>query len=211
MCLPSGNVFGVFAVTSTVSITNFENSTDWATVFTSYSLETDIVFTAIFGVGMTTEWTSVCNLTRVGASETVCYFWETSKYLHHYKLKITTQSLINVKTHNLQKNKDIKKDIQKYYIKKLKDHEINVKIWKWRLTFVPALRDLISPHTHAGFSVVSESRTALIAGSFTIPAVPEDVAFLFVSEDTVKSCTVGGWNWGLCRKDKKSKPIQAQN
>lgn len=55
ICLPSGNVFGVFAVTSTVSITNLENSTDWATVFTSYTLETDVVFTAIFGVGMTTE------------------------------------------------------------------------------------------------------------------------------------------------------------
>lgn len=54
-------------------------------------------------------------------------------------------------------------------------------------TFMFALGDLISPHAYAGFSVVGKSRTALITGSFSVPAIPEDVAFGLIREDTVYS------------------------
>lgn len=52
-------------------------------------------------------------------------------------------------------------------------------------TLISAFWNLVSPHAHASFSVVGKSGAALIARSFTIPAVPEDVAFSVVSEDTI--------------------------
>lgn len=57
-------------------------------------------------------------------------------------------------------------------------------------TFVLAFRYLIGPHTDSGFTVVSESRTALVSGSLSVPAIPEYVAFLFVGEDTVEARTM---------------------
>lgn len=59
-------------------------------------------------------------------------------------------------------------------------------------TLVPALGDLVSPHAHTGFPVVGKSGAALVAGGFTVPAVPEDVAFTCVGEDTVQTLAVGG-------------------
>lgn len=59
-------------------------------------------------------------------------------------------------------------------------------------TFVPAFGDLVGPHADAGFPVVGESGAALVAGGFTVPAVPEDVTFVLVGEDTVQPRAVGG-------------------
>lgn len=123
--LASGNIFGVFAVASAVSITNLEDGTDGAAVLTSDTLETDIVFATIFRVSVTAEGSNVSYCTRIGTSETVCYF------------------------------------------------------------FIPALRNLVSPHAHTGFSVVGKSGAALVARSFTVPAVPEHIALSFIREDAI--------------------------
>ena len=130
--LASGNVFRVFAVAGAVSITDLEHGTNGATVLAGDSLQADVVFTAVFRVGVTAEGASVGHLTGSGASETVRYF------------------------------------------------------------FVLALGDLVSPHAHTGFSVVSEPRAALVAGSLSVPAVPENVAFGLIREDTVQPLAVRG-------------------
>lgn len=74
---PSGNIFGVLAVAGAVSITDLEHGTDGASVLAGDSLQTDVVFTAVLGVGVTAEGSSVRHLTGGGARETVRYFWET--------------------------------------------------------------------------------------------------------------------------------------
>lgn len=53
-----------------------------------------------------------------------------------------------------------------------------------------ALGDLISPGADTGFAVVSESRSALVTTSLTVPAGPEDVTFVLIREDTVKARAV---------------------
>lgn len=50
-----------------------------------------------------------------------------------------------------------------------------------------AFWDLVSPHADTGFSVVGETGRALVSGGFTVPTVPEYVAFGFISEDAVQS------------------------
>lgn len=65
-----------------------------------------------------------------------------------------------------------------------------------KFTFVFAFWDLIGPHAHASFTIVSKSGGALVTGGFSVPAVPEDVAFGFVGEDTVKTRAMsGGDGW----------------
>lgn len=144
--LASGNVFGVFAVTSAVGVSDLENGSDGATVLAGNALETDVIFTAIFGMSVTAERASVGDLTGGWAAESVCYF------------------------------------------------------------FVFALRNLISPHADAGLSVVGKSGAALIAGGFSVPAVPENVALVFIREDAVQSRTVRSGDWGL-----KLCPLSALN
>lgn len=75
--LPSGNIFGVFAVAGAIGITDLEHGSDGASVFAGDSLQADIVLAAVFRVGVTAEGASVRHLTRSGATETVRYFWET--------------------------------------------------------------------------------------------------------------------------------------
>lgn len=70
-------------------------------------------------------------------------------------------------------------------------------------TLVLALGDLVSPHAHTGFPVIGKSGAALVAGSLAVPAVPENVTFGFIGEDTVQPLAVRSGNWGLC----ESKPI----
>jgi len=53
-----------------------------------------------------------------------------------------------------------------------------------------ALGDLISPGADTGFAVISESRSALVTTSLTIPAGPEDVTFVLIGKDTVKARAV---------------------
>lgn len=74
MSLPAGNIFGVFAVACAVSISNLEDGANGATIFTGYTLETDVVFTAVLRVGMSAEGTSVRHLAGRRAGETVRYF-----------------------------------------------------------------------------------------------------------------------------------------
>lgn len=57
-------------------------------------------------------------------------------------------------------------------------------------TFVSALRHLIGPHAHPGFTIVGQSRAALIAGGLAVPTVPEDVALLLIGEDAVEAGAV---------------------
>lgn len=73
-------------------------------------------------------------------------------------------------------------------------------------TLVSALGDLVSPHAHTGFPVVSKSGAALVAGGFSVPAVPEDVALGFVGEDTVQPLAVRGGDWRLCRTNRPYLP-----
>lgn len=67
---------------------------------------------------------------------------------------------------------------------------MNIGIYSKR-TLVLALWDLVSPHAHAGFPVVGQAGAALVAGSLAVPAVPEDVAFGFIGEDSVQPLAVG--------------------
>lgn len=52
---PSGNIFWIFAVASAIAVTDFENGTNWATIFTGNTIQADIVFTAIVQMGVTRE------------------------------------------------------------------------------------------------------------------------------------------------------------
>jgi len=70
---------------------------------------------------------------------------------------------------------------------------------KVELTLVLALRDLVSPHADASFSVVGEAGRALVAAGFTVPAVPEDVALGLVGEDAVETRAVFCADGGLCK------------
>lgn len=71
----------------------------------------------------------------------------------------------------------------------------HVKVTFWLLTFISAFGYLVSPHANASFTVVSKSGTALIPGSFTVPAIPENVALFLISENTVKTRAMGSSNW----------------
>lgn len=62
------------------------------------------------------------------------------------------------------------------------------------VTFILAFGNLIGPHAHTGFTVVGKTRRTLVTGSFTVPAVPEDVTLGVISEDTVQSSTMGSRN-----------------
>lgn len=128
--LASGNIFWVLAVASAISVSDFEDSADGAAILARYSFQADVVFPAVFWVGVTAEGASIRNLTRRGAGETVRYF------------------------------------------------------------LVFAFGHLVSPHAHTGFPVVSEPRAALVAGSLSVPAVPENVTFSFIREDAVQPRTV---------------------
>lgn len=70
--LPSGYIFRIFTITGTICITNLENGTDRATIFSSLSFQTDVVFSAIFRMGVSTEWTSIAEFTGSRAWETSC-------------------------------------------------------------------------------------------------------------------------------------------
>lgn len=54
-------------------------------------------------------------------------------------------------------------------------------------TFVSAFGHLIGPHAHPGFTVIGQSRTALITGGLAIPTVPEDITLLLIREDAVEA------------------------
>lgn len=77
MGLPSGDIFGVFAVACAVSISDLEDGANGATVFTGYTLKTDVVFTAVFGMSMSAKGASIRHLAGRRAGETPRYFWET--------------------------------------------------------------------------------------------------------------------------------------
>lgn len=40
----------------------------------------------------------------------------------------------------------------------------------------------------------------LVPGGFTVPTVPEHVAFCFISEDAVQSFAMGAGDWGFWNK-----------
>ena len=58
-------------------------------------------------------------------------------------------------------------------------------------TFNLAFWYLVCPHADARLAVICQSRRALIATGFAVPAVPEHIALCLVSEDTVQTGTVG--------------------
>lgn len=63
-------------------------------------------------------------------------------------------------------------------------------------TFVSAFGHLVGPHAHPGLAVVGQSGAALVTGCLAVPAVPEDIALLFVREDAVEAGAVrraDGW------------------
>ena len=66
-----------------------------------------------------------------------------------------------------------------------------IEINKFINTIISAFWNLISPHANSSFSVISETRTALISGGFSVPAIPENVTFLLISKNTIKSGTMG--------------------
>lgn len=76
---PSGNVFRVFAVSGAVRVSDLEDGADGASVLAGNSLQTDVVFAAVFRVGVTAERSGVGHLAGSRARETVRYFWETPK------------------------------------------------------------------------------------------------------------------------------------
>lgn len=129
--LPSGNVFWVFAVAGSVGVADLEHRSNWATVLTGDSFQTDVVFAAVVWVGVSREASGVAHFSWGWAREPSGDF------------------------------------------------------------FVLALWDLVSPHADAGFAVVRQTRGALVTGGFSVPAVPEDVAFGLVGEDTVQTRAVG--------------------
>lgn len=66
------------------------------------------------------------------------------------------------------------------------------------LTFIFAFWNLIGPHANTCFTIVCQTGWALIAASFTIPAIPESVTLGFIGEDAIQSGTVCCWNSWLC-------------
>lgn len=82
-------------------------------------------------------------------------------------------------------------------------------VFEVEITFVFTFWHLVSPHADTSFTIVSQSRWTLITASFPIPAVPENIAFIFISKDTVQARTVCGWNSWLCYSSEKTKFEQA--
>ena len=66
---------------------------------------------------------------------------------------------------------------------------------KKRFTVVSALGYLIGPHAHTCFTIVCEAGAALVSRSFAVPAIPENVTFLLIGENTIKTSTVGRGDW----------------
>jgi hypothetical protein len=136
--LASGNVFWIFTVAGAVSVADLEDRADGATVLASCSLEADVVFAAVVGMGVAGERSRVAHFSWGGTGEASGDF------------------------------------------------------------FVLAFWDLIGPHADAGLAVVGQSGGALVPGGFTVPTVPEDVAFALVGEDAVQALAVSGGDRWLC-------------
>jgi hypothetical protein len=67
--LPSGNVFWIFTVAGAVSVADLEDRADGATVLASCSLEADVVFAAVVGMGMAGERSRVAHFSGGGTGE----------------------------------------------------------------------------------------------------------------------------------------------
>lgn len=66
-------------------------------------------------------------------------------------------------------------------------------------TFVFALGHLVGPHADTGITIVGQTGRALISGGFTVPAVPEHIAFVLIGEDAVQAGTVWRGDWRFYR------------
>lgn len=71
---PSGYIFGIFAITRTFRITNFEYCTNWTAVLSGNTLQTDVIFSTVVGMGVTWKRARVARFTWGGARETARNF-----------------------------------------------------------------------------------------------------------------------------------------
>jgi len=60
-----------------------------------------------------------------------------------------------------------------------------------------AVWNLISPHTNTSFSIISQSRSTSVLGSFSIPTTPESITPGLIREDTIKTGAVRSRLWRL--------------
>lgn len=75
LCLPSLNVLGALAASATVGITDLEDGTDGATVFSGRTLHADIVLSAVVRVSVSAERSHGSQQFAGSRTvESVCYF-----------------------------------------------------------------------------------------------------------------------------------------
>lgn len=119
---------------------------------------------------MSWEWTGIWNFTRCWARESIGNFY---KYLIKFQLK-------------------------NQYFAEYSNRSHIVRWINFLVTFISTFGYLIGPHTNASFTIISQSGWTLIAAGFTVPTIPENIAFIFIGKDTIQSGTVCSWNCWLC-------------
>lgn len=73
--LPSGNIFWIFTVSWTIWVSNFEYCSNWTSVFTGDSFETDVIFSTVFWMSMSWEWAGIWDFTCSWALESTGNFY----------------------------------------------------------------------------------------------------------------------------------------
>jgi hypothetical protein len=154
--LPSGNVFWIFTVAGAVSVADLEDRADGATVLASCSLEADVVFAAVVGMGVAGERSRVAHFSGGGTGEASGDFCKGTSERH---------SLSN---------------------------------WDSKNYLRSCILGLDRPTCRREPRGRRPVRGALVPGGFTVPTVPEDVAFALVGEDAVQALAVSGGDRWLC-------------
>lgn len=122
-------------------------------------------------MSMTRECTGICDFSGSWATETVG---------------------------NLCASKTIKEWTNKWMLGEFSDIHSMCDVTRIKLAFISAFWYLIGPHADTCFTIVCQSRWALVAAGFAVPAIPEDIAFIFIGEDTVQARTVWRWYCWFC-------------
>lgn len=82
--LPSGYIFGVFAVAGAVGVADLEDGSDRAPVLAGYALQADVIFAAIIGVSVSRKGAGVAHFSWGRAAEASGYFWKHFELFHMF-------------------------------------------------------------------------------------------------------------------------------
>lgn len=69
--LPAGNILGILAVASAITVADLENCTNGATIFTGHALQADVVLAAVLGMCVTREGAGIGQLTGSGTGKAI--------------------------------------------------------------------------------------------------------------------------------------------